>query len=375
MSIGTPDPTRHRPTVAEVDLGAIRHNVGLLRPPGVELMAVVKANAYGHGAFPVARAALEAGATWLGVALVEEGLGLRAAGMEAPILVLSELPPGAERGALDALLTPSVYSDAGVTRLAAAARAGGRRVAVHVKVDTGMHRVGVWPPEDAVPFLARVVAEGLDLEGLWTHFARSEDDPVTTKAQVDRFAGVVEAARAAGFAPRYLHASNSGGAILHPEACFDLVRPGIAIYGILPAPEVGADLGLRPALTWRSRVSLAKRLPAGERLSYGHRYELAADSWVATVPVGYADGYPRAASSRADVLIRGRRCRVAGSVTMDQVLVDCGDHEIATGDDVVLLGRQGDEGISAWELAERADTIAYEIVTRIGERVPREYAG
>ncbi len=147
------------------------------------------------------------------------------------------------------------------------------------------------------------------------------------------------------------------------------------MYGIVPAPGVGEDLALRPALSWRSAVTMAKRLPAGERLSYGHRYELAADAWVATVPVGYADGYPRALSSKADVLIRGRRCRVAGNVTMDQLLVDCGDLAIETGDEVVLLGPQGDETVDAWELAGHADTIAYEIVTRIGERVPREYIG
>jgi alanine racemase len=365
--------TPYRPTRVVVDLGAIRHNVATLRPPGAELMAVVKANAYGHGDIAVARAALEAGATWLGVALVEEGLSLRQAGIEAPILLFSELPEGSEAVALAWRLTPTVYTDAGLMRLAAAAPGPG--IAVHVKVDTGMHRVGVWPPEDAVAFMGKVADLGLDLEGLWTHLAMSEDDLEVTKAQVDRFAAVVAAAREAGRAPRYVHASNSGGAIRHPEACFDLIRPGIAIYGIGPAPGVGDELGLRPAMSWRSAVTMRKRLLAGERLSYGQRYELTSDAWIATVPVGYADGYPRAASSRADVLIRGRRCRVAGSVTMDQLVVDCGDVEVVTGDEVVLLGTQGDDHIGAWELAGHADTIAYEIVARIGERVPREYVG
>jgi alanine racemase len=365
--------TRYRRTSVVIDLAAIRANVAALRPAGTELMAIVKANAYGHGDVPVARAALEGGATWLGVALVEEGLGLRGASIEAPILVLSEMPPGSEAIALAARLTPTVYTDAGLARLAAAAP--GRGIPVHVKVDTGMHRVGVWPPGDAIAFLRKVVDLGLDLEGLWTHLAKGEDDPVVTKAQVDRLADIVAAARAAGLSPRYVHAANSAGTIRHPEACFDLVRPGIAVYGIVPAPGVGEDLGLRPALSWRSSVTMAKRLPAGERLSYGHRYELRRPSWVATVPVGYADGYPRAASSRADVLIKGRRCRVAGSVTMDQLVVDCGDLEVAAGDEVIVLGRQGDDEIDAWELAERTDTIAYEIVARVGERVPREYAG
>jgi alanine racemase len=223
--------------------------------------------------------------------------------------------------------------------------------------------------------LRRATAAGLDVEGLWTHLAKSEDDADVTKAQLELFTSVVDGARGEGISPRYLHAANSGAVIRHPEAAFDLVRPGIAIYGIVPAPGVGEDLGLRPALSWRSRVAMAKRLGGGERLSYGHRYELGHDAWVATVPVGYADGYPRAASGRADVLIRGRRCRVAGNVTMDQVLVDCGDIEVAAGDDVTLIGAQGAEEITAWELAEAAGTIAYEIVSRIGERVPREPRG
>ena len=361
---------RQRPTWVDVDLDAIRQNVRMLKPEHAELMAVVKANAYGHGDAAVARAAVEAGATWLGVALVEEGLGLRTSGVEAPILVLSEFPPGSERDAIAADLTPSLYTDGGLARLAEAARVG---LGVHVKVDTGMHRVGVYPPERAAEFVGRVVGAGLTLEGLWTHFARSEEDDVTTKEQIARFHDAVESLRAAGHAPRYLHAANSAATILHPDAHFDIVRPGIAIYGVEPGPGVGSWLGLRPALAWRSSVTMVKRLPAGDRVSYGHRYRLEHDAVIATVPVGYADGYPRALSSRADVLIGGRRCRVAGNVTMDQILADCHDADVRPGDEVVLLGRQGDEEITAEELAQHAETIGYEIVTRIGERVPREF--
>ena len=360
--------TRFRPTWVEVDRAAIAHNVAALRPETAELMAVVKADAYGHGAVTVARAALDAGATWCGVALVEEGLELRDAGVEAPILVLSELPPGSEAVALAHRLTPSLYSATGLTRLAAAARGP---VGVHVKVDTGMHRVGVWPPEALVPFLRTVAEAGLEVEGIWTHLAKSEDDEATTGAQLVRYEAVLDAAKAAGFVPRYRHAANSGAVLRHPEAAYDLVRPGIALYGIAPGLEVDAS-ALAPALTWRSRVSFARPLEKGERLSYGHSYQLDADAMVATVPVGYADGYPRAASSRADVLIRGRRCRVAGHVTMDQLLVDCGGLDVHAGDDVVLLGIQDGEAIDAWELAGHGDTIAYEIVSRIGQRVPRE---
>jgi alanine racemase len=361
-----------RPTRAIVDLDAIRHNVRTLKPEGVELMAVVKADAYGHGATPVARAALEAGATWLGVALVEEGLALRMAGVEAPILVLSEAPDGAEAVALAHRLTPSVYTREGLARLAMAAPG---RIGVHVKVDTGMHRVGVWPPEDTLGFVREVRSAGLEVEGIFTHLASSEDDEVTTKLQLERFDAVVGSVRAAGVALRYVHAANSGGLLRHPEAHLDLVRPGIAIYGIPPAPGVGEDAGLRPALSWRTAVASTRRLEAGERLSYGHRYELERPGWVATVPLGYADGYPRRAWSSAEVLLGGRRRRIAGTVTMDQLMIDSGDDRPAAGDEVVVLGRQGNEEITAWELADHAGTVGYEIVTRIGSRVPREYTG
>jgi alanine racemase len=363
---------RHRPTFVQVDLGAIRHNVAALKPPHAQLMAVVKADAYGHGDAAAAGAALEGGATWLGVAMVEEGLGIRGAGIDSPILVLSELPPGSEGDAVAAGLTPSLYTEAGLARLRAAAPAGS---AVHVKVDTGMHRVGVYPPEAAADLVGKIVAAGLTLEGLWTHFARSEEDEATTRGQLALFRRVVDDVKAAGHVPDLLHAANSGGTILYPESHLDLVRPGIAVYGVPPGPGVGEALGLRPALTWRSSVTLARRLPAGERVSYGHRYRLERDANVATVPVGYADGYPRSVSSEAEVLIRGRRCRVAGSVTMDQLMADCGDLPVEAGDDVVLLGRQGTETVTAEELAGHAGTISYEVLTRIGRRVPREYVG
>ena len=361
--------TRFRETWVEIDLAAIRHNVAVLKPGTAELMAVVKANAYGHGDAAVSTAALEAGATWLGVALVEEGVALRAAGVEAPILVLSECPPGSEAVAIAHRLTPTIASDAGLGRLTGLARGA---IAVHVKVDTGMHRIGIWPPASAAGFVERVVAAGLEVEGLWTHFARSDDDEATTIGQFERFRDVVDEVRRVGVEPPLLHAANSGAVLRHPETHLDLVRPGIAIYGIAPAPGVGADRDLRPALTWRSTVTAVRRLPAGERISYGHRYALERDAWIATVPVGYADGFPRAGSSRADVCVGGWRGLVAGSVTMDQLMVDCGEIEPAIGDDVIVMGAGGAD---AWELAEHAGTIAYEIVTRIGPRVPREVIG
>jgi alanine racemase len=357
--------------VVEVDLDAVRHNVRRLKPDRAELMAVVKADAYGHGSVEVARAAIGAGATWLGVALVEEGIVLREAGIQAPILVLSELPRGAEEEAIASDLTPTLHTDEGLAALGASAAAVERRIAVHVKLDTGMHRVGLWPPEAAPAFCRRVVDAGLVIDALWTHFASADSDEVTTRAQLARFLAAVDAVRAEGLAPRILHAANSAATIRFPESHLDLVRPGAALYGIEAGP--GLAEGLVPAMTLRSEVTLVKRLAVGERLSYGHRYELSRDAWVATVPVGYADGYPRLLSSRAHVLIRGKRHPVAGTVSMDQLLVDCGDEEVAPGDEVVLLGEQGGERITAEELAEIAGTIGYEIVTGVSGRVPREH--
>lgn len=363
--------SRLRPTWVEVDLDAIRHNVRTLKPDGAELMAVVKADAYGHGDVAVARAALEAGATWIGVALVEEGLRLRDAGIRAPILVLSEFPPGSEAVAIASGLTPSLYSDAALERLSEIA--SGHQIGVHVKVDTGMHRAGVYPPEATKAFLDRLVSHGFRLEALWTHYASSSQDEKTTLRQLECFLAIVDEVRSAGFVPSLLHTANSGATICHPETHLDLVRTGIAMYGLEPAPGIADGLGLRPALSWRSTVTLTKRLPGGERVSYGHHYRLERDANVATVPVGYGDGYPRSLSSRADVLIRGRRCRVAGSITMDQLIVDCGDVPVETGDDVVLIGSQGEETVTSEELARRAGTIGYEIVTGIGARVRREH--
>jgi len=360
-----------RPTVAEVDLEAIRHNVRALKPPEAELMAVVKADGYGHGDVPVARATLEAGASWLGVALVEEGLRLREADIDAPILVLSELPRGSEREAVAAGLTPTCYTDDGLRALAEAGR-GGR---VHVKVDTGMHRVGL-PPERATAFCSAASEAGLEVEGVWTHFARSEDlDDPTTGEQLKRFEEVLGALEAAGHRPLHRHAANSGAVIGWPDTHLDLVRVGIAMYGIIPGPQLEGLVDLRPAMTLRSRVSLVKRVPPGEAVSYGHRYRLDRESTIATVPIGYADGYMRALSNIGRVLIRGRRYPVAGTVTMDQLLVDCGDDPLQPGDEVILFGRQGDQEIRAEEVAAWAGTIGYEILTSVSARVPREHRG
>jgi alanine racemase len=339
-------------------------------------MAVVKANGYGHGSVPVAQAALESGATWLGVALVEEGIRLRDAGITAPILVLTQFPPGSEADALGAGLTATLYSEEGLTRLTKAAGSAAPTLGVHVKVDTGMHRVGL-APDRAVDFLKSVRRSGIRVDGLWTHLAISEDlDAPFSQEQLGRFRAVLEAAAEVGVRPSLVHAANSGGLLGHPQARFSLVRVGIAMYGLSPGPDLDrAAADLRPAMSWRSEVALTRRLPAGERISYGLRYRLERESTIATIPVGYADGYSRLLSDRGQVLIRGRRYPVAGTVTMDQLMVDCGDDRVETGDEVVLMGRQGVEEISANQVAGWMNTIAYEVLCGVSERVPREYLG
>ena len=363
--------TRYRPTVAVVDLEAIRHNVRVLKPARAEVMAVVKADGYGHGAVPVARAALEGGATWLGVALVEEGLELVEAGLGVPILLLTEFPPGSERDALAAGLTPTLYTEEGLSRLAEAA--GGASIGVHVKVDTGMHRVGL-APERTAGFLEEVRRAGLRVEGLWTHLAKSEElGDSFSDHQLERFDLQVARAKATGFGPRYVHAANSAAAIARPAFHFDLIRLGIAMYGLSPGPELDGMADLRPAMSWKSSVSMVKRVGSGEAISYGLRYRLTRESTIVTVPVGYADGYNRLLGNRGEVLIHGRRYGVAGAVTMDQIMVDCRDDQVKQGEEVVLMGRQGNEEIRAGELAAWAGTISYEVVCGVGARVPREY--
>jgi alanine racemase len=380
-----------RPAWADIDLEAVRHNASVLAElvAPSKLCAVVKAGGYGHGAVEVGRAAVDGGASHLAVALVEEGRELRLAGITAPVLVLSE-PPGTAMGEVVAQgLTPTLYTRTGLDSLRRAAgaprhrRGRGHRLAkvpVHVKVDTGMHRVGA-AHEQAVALAAAVNGcEELELEGFWTHFAVSEElDSPFTGEQVSAFVSAVDALRQQGIRPRLLHAANSAGAIWHPEARFDMVRCGISIYGLSPAgaePPGSPAPPLRPAMSLKARVSMVKRLARGERLSYGLRYRLEHDSVVATVPLGYADGVTRSLSAHGGVvLVRGERHPIAGAVTMDQLLVDCGpDSEVVVGDEVVVIGEQAGQAISAWEWAERTGTIAYEVVCGISGRVPRHYS-
>lgn len=375
---------RLRPAWVEVDLDAVAANAaylaGAVQPARV--CAVVKADGYGHGAVPVAKAALAGGASLLGVALAEEGHQLREAGIDVPVLVLSEPPAEAMRLVVDDRLTPSIYTHAGLAALVAAAEeAGASGVPVHLKLDTGMHRVGA--EALTVLELAKAVTaeDGVQLEGLFTHLAVA-DEPLNpfTSGQLARFDAVLTALAGEGIRPPLLHAANSAGAIYHPVARYSMVRAGIALYGLAPASGLCSDAltcALRPALSLKAAVSYVKELPAGERLSYGLHYALPERATVATVPIGYADGVPRRLSQLGgEVLIGGVRRKVAGAVTMDQLMVDCGPGaDVRPGDEVVLIGRQGGEEITAWEWADRLGTIAYEVTCALSARLPRAYKG
>jgi alanine racemase len=364
---------------ADVDLRAIGDNVRTLRrlvAPSL-MCAVVKANGYGHGATAVGRAALDAGADWLAVAQVHEAVTLRDAGIEEPVLVLAEPHPDEVDDAVDTGARLTLYSQAAVEAVARSARRRRRPpVPIHVKVDTGMHRVGC-APEDLLDVAGDVDKRPeLVLEGVLTHLpvADEPDNPFTAD-QLRRFDALVAELRAAGLDPPLVHAANSAGGIAHPAARYDMVRFGIAVYGIPPAPALDGRVELVPALSLASQVAFVKRVAAGEAVSYGHRHRLTQESVVATVPIGYADGVFRTLPlAGQEVLIGGRRCPMVGVVTMDQLMVDCGpDATVAVGDPVVLLGAQGDERITPDAWADRLDTISYEVVCAIGPRVGRRY--
>lgn len=358
-----------RDTWVEVDLDAVAANVARLREwAGSELMAVVKADAYGHGAVPVARTALEAGAGWLGVATAAEALSLRAAGIGAPILVLGLVPDGE---LADLRAAAVAVTAAGVRSLGP--KSPGPPLRVHVKVDTGMGRIGVLPERAAA--LVEAVAGRADLswEGIFTHFAAADTDPEFTALQTHRFEAVVADLRARGLSCPWVHARNSA-AILSGQGTGNLARAGIALYGLDPGGAPGRAQKLRPALAWKCRVAQARWVPAGTSVSYGRTFVADRPVRLLTLPVGYADGYRREWGGRAHVLVRGRRVPVVGRVTMDQTMAAApAGFEVEAGEEVVLLGRQGDQTVDARELAALSGTIHYEIVTGIRHRVERVY--
>lgn len=365
---------------AEIDLDALDNNIRMLRErvAPAAVWACVKADGYGHSARAVAAQSLRSGAAGLCVALTQEGVELRDAGIEAPILVLSEQPPEQSGDLVANRLTPTVYSAAAAGALAGVVPEG-VTCDVHVKVDTGMQRVGA-RPEDVVMLAAHIrdLTPRLNLAGVYTHLACADDVAAPANAmQLELFERVLGDLQAAGLRPPLAHAANSAGALAHPTSRYDMVRAGIAIYGISPGPDIDRLAGdLRQVLSLRARVSMVKRAAAATHVSYGWRHRFERETTVATVPIGYADGVPRRLGTLSDrpgmeVLIGGRRHRIVGVVTMDQLMVDVGDAEVAVGDEVVLIGRQGDELITAADWAERLDTIGYEIVCGISARVPR----
>ena len=364
-----------RPAWVEVDLDAVRANVATLRrlvEPS-KVCAVVKADAYGHGDVPVSEAALEAGAEWLAVALVEEGVRLREAGIQAPILLLAE-PPLEDAGEVfEWSLVPTVYRPEFVQALQSA-KGKGPRIPVHVKIDTGMHRLGAYGALAARVARSIARSQDLELEGVWTHFANAEEDLDFTKLQLDVLKGFVAALGEEGITPRLVHAANTAGALLYPQARLDMVRLGIAIYGLRPAGVGDLVIELQPAMRVVSQVEQVRRLPAGSRPSYGRLRPLEREASVATIPIGYADGVARRlGETGGQVLIKGKKFPFAGALTMDHVLVDVGEEPVEVGDEVVLLGHQGNEEISAENWAARLGTIAYEVVCGFGPRLPRRY--
>jgi alanine racemase len=367
---------------AVIDLAAIAANVGVLKSnTAAEVMAVVKADGYGHGLVPSARAAVAGGASWLGVAMLEEALALREAGFTERILAWLWTPHETQalRAALATDVDISVASVAGLELVVALAAELGSTARVHLKIDTGLSRNGSTLADWSalLDTAARAAAgEVVRIAGIWSHFVYA-DQPghPTTVRQIERFGEALQTAKAAGVVPEVRHLANSAATVTLPQAHFDLVRPGVAVYGLNPVPDAPGsdDFGLVPAMTLRSELANVKRVLAGEGVSYGHAYVLERDSTLGLVPLGYADGVPRSATNLGPVAIRGRRYTISGRVCMDQFVVDLGDDEAAAGDEVVLFGPGHDAEPTALDWARALDTIHYEIVTRIGPRVPRSY--
>lgn len=367
-------------TYIEVDLDAIAHNVHTLRAfigPSVELFAVVKANAYGHGLVPVAQTVLKHGVSRLAVGRLSEGLQLREAGISAPVLALYYLMPDELRIAVERDLVPTVGEMESALVVSALGVARQKPVPVHVKIDTGMGRYGVMPGQ-AVSFFNQIATlPGLVVEGIFTHFATAEErDKTFVREQFQIFQDVLAELSAAGHPIPLLHAANSAAALDLPETHLDAVRSGLALYGMYPSNEVSHALSLRPALALKSHVASVRQLPAGASISYGRSYITPRPMTVALVPIGYGDGYHRLLSNRGAVLVNGCRAPMVGRVCMDQVVVDvsgCGP--VALNDEVVLIGQQGDERITVEEIAGWAETINYEITTALLARLPRFFKG
>ncbi len=360
-------------TYTEINLQAVKHNIAEIRKllaPEVKFMAVVKANAYGHGAAAISRAAVEAGADYLAVANLREALELRETGIVSPILILTESPTSVMDEIIQYDLSQTIYSFSEARALSDEAQKRKRVAKVHVKVDTGMGRVGV-PPSEAVAFIKKISSlPALELTGVFTHFAKAEDPHDNfTQDQFQKFKQVISKVKHIPLK----HSANSAGVLFHPETHLDMVRVGLMMYGLYPLGSSRRLINLKAALSFKSRITYLKRIAAGTPLSYGCTYVTPSETTIATVPVGYADGFSRRLSNRGQMIIRGKRYPVVGRVTMDLTMVNVGDAKVEVGDEVVLIGEQNGQIISADEIAGLEDTISYEVVCGIGKRVPRIY--
>lgn len=374
---------RIRPTEAVIDLGALAHNLRAVRlgSPRTAVLAMVKADAYGHGALPVARLLERQGVEMFGVALVEEGVALRRGGVKLPILVLGGGYESAPEELVEAGLTPVLYRADQVPAFEAAAARADSWLPIHLEIETGMGRTGVAPEE--LPELLRALGEArhLEVEGVFSHFANADlADQAMNRLQVERFRGALQQVEQAGFRPAWRHLANSAGVLGLPGAhdgdLCNMVRPGIMLYGEPPTARLADAAHLEPVLTWRTAITHLKWVEAGTPISYGGRWVAPRRSRIATLPVGYADGYPRALTVGGEVLVHGRRCPIAGTVCMDMCMVDVTEvPEAALGDQVVLLGRQGGDRLAADEVAARCGTISYELLCGISARVPRRFVG
>lgn len=370
------EPIALRPTTATVDLGALDANVRAVRARvgSRKIMAVVKANAYGHGLVPVSQALIDSGVDALAVAFLEEGIALRRAGVRAPVLVLGGIIGNQIAHFIEHDLEITAASAYKVRQIDEVASVTGRRARIHLKIDTGMERFGVhWDHADAL-LEAAASARSCELAGVFTHFASADAaDASYTHLQLERFEQALTRWRARGFVIPTVHAANSGAVLQHDAALFDLVRVGSLLYGFYSSPEAARTVAVRPVLSLSTRVVYFKVVREGSPVSYDGRWRAPRDTRVVTLPVGYGDGYLRALSNKAEVLIGGRRHPVVGSITMDATMVDIGTSSAFNGDEVVLIGAQGSERVTVEELAQRAGTIPYEILTSINTRVPRVY--
>jgi len=371
-----------RPTRVEIDLNAIAHNIQAIRRKvggGVKIMAVVKADGYGHGATEVAKVALQSGAEWLGVAIPEEGIELRSSGIEAPILVLGLTPPHEVREIITHDLSQTVSTTELAEALSTEAQQLGKVAKVHVKVDTGMSRIGV-PPEDAVNFVKQLSQlKAVEIEGIFTHFSVSDSiddskDRKFTESQIGKFKQVIARLEDNEIQIPIKHAANSAGVLNFPSSYFDMVRPGIMMYGLYYSREAAVAENLQPAMSFKTAIIHLKTVPPETSISYGRTFITEKESIIATLPVGYADGYNRLLSNKGEVLVKGRRAPIVGRVCMDMTMIDVSHlPEVKMGDEVVLFGQQGDAEIPMDEIADKTNTIINEVACSIGKRVPRVY--